>query len=285
MDTELLKTFLEVDKTRHFGRAADNLYLTHAAVGARIRQLENLVGTPVFNRQRNNVSLTPAGERLKPYAQEIIDSWNRALQESSLATGHSRQLTVGGTPNIWQTVLKGALSVLHQKLGEVNFRAECHSSEFLTAQLLGRQIDILVLFDPLKLDGVIRKKVGEMQLILVSSMPELTAQMAFSNQYVQINWGVNFDLQHSRLPHRPHRPVLLSSTCDIGLDYLLQNEGTAYLPESVAGDYLDRDILYRVADAIPLSQDIYITFLEDITANELLSNAAAGLEEIFTDVC
>ena len=32
MDTELLKTFLEVSRTRHFGRAAESLYLTQSAV-------------------------------------------------------------------------------------------------------------------------------------------------------------------------------------------------------------------------------------------------------------
>ncbi len=32
MDTELLKTFSEVSRTRHFGRAAESLYLTQSAV-------------------------------------------------------------------------------------------------------------------------------------------------------------------------------------------------------------------------------------------------------------
>ncbi len=44
MDTELLKTFLEVSRTRHFGRAAESLYLTQSAVSFRIRQLENQLG-------------------------------------------------------------------------------------------------------------------------------------------------------------------------------------------------------------------------------------------------
>lgn len=44
MDTELLKTFLEVSRTRHFGRAAEALYLTQSAVSFRIRQLENQLG-------------------------------------------------------------------------------------------------------------------------------------------------------------------------------------------------------------------------------------------------
>ncbi|MGB1090783.1 MAG: LysR family transcriptional regulator, partial [Oceanobacter sp.] len=37
MDTELLKTFLEVSRTRHFGRAAENLFLTQSAVSFRVR--------------------------------------------------------------------------------------------------------------------------------------------------------------------------------------------------------------------------------------------------------
>ena len=45
MDTELLKTFLEVSRTRHFGRAAESLYLTQSAVSFRIRQLENQLAT------------------------------------------------------------------------------------------------------------------------------------------------------------------------------------------------------------------------------------------------
>ena len=59
MDTELLKTFLEVNRTRHFGKAAENLYLTQSAVSARIKLLEDLLGTPLFSRARNNVQLTP----------------------------------------------------------------------------------------------------------------------------------------------------------------------------------------------------------------------------------
>lgn len=62
MDTELLKTFLEVSRTRHFGRAAEALYLTQSAVSFRIRQLENQLGVNLFTRHRNNIRLTTAGK-------------------------------------------------------------------------------------------------------------------------------------------------------------------------------------------------------------------------------
>ena len=72
MDTELLKTFLEVRKTRHFGRAAQNLYITQAAVSARIKQLEESLGATLFIRKRNNIQLSSEGERLVPHAQMML---------------------------------------------------------------------------------------------------------------------------------------------------------------------------------------------------------------------
>ncbi len=74
MDTELLKTFLEVSRTRHFGRAAEALYLTQSAVSFRIRQLENQLGVNLFTRHRNNIRLTPAGEKLLPYAETLMNT-------------------------------------------------------------------------------------------------------------------------------------------------------------------------------------------------------------------
>ncbi len=67
MDTELLQDFpSEVSRTRHFGRAAEALYLTQSAVSFRIRQLENQLGVNLFTRHRNNIRLTTAGEKLLP---------------------------------------------------------------------------------------------------------------------------------------------------------------------------------------------------------------------------
>lgn len=74
MDTELLKTFTEVSRTRHFGRAAESLYLTQSAVSFRIRQLENQLGVNLFTRHRNNIRLTAAGEKLLPYAETLMST-------------------------------------------------------------------------------------------------------------------------------------------------------------------------------------------------------------------
>ena len=48
MDIRFLTTFIEVAKTRHFGKAAENLYLTQSAVSARIKLLEEYFHTTLF---------------------------------------------------------------------------------------------------------------------------------------------------------------------------------------------------------------------------------------------
>ena len=61
-----IEDFVEVVRTRHFSKAAENLYITQSAVSFRIRQLEQGLGVNLFIRQRNNIQLTAPGERLLP---------------------------------------------------------------------------------------------------------------------------------------------------------------------------------------------------------------------------
>ena len=72
MDIELLRTFLAVVRTRHFGRAADELCVTQSAVSARIRQLEKTLGKPLFSRIRNNIQLTPEGRQAASLVRDRI---------------------------------------------------------------------------------------------------------------------------------------------------------------------------------------------------------------------
>ncbi|MFT6737918.1 MAG: DNA-binding transcriptional LysR family regulator, partial [Kangiellaceae bacterium] len=64
VDIRFLVTFIEVSHTRHFGKAAENLYLTSAAVSARIKQVEEYFSVSLFTRHRNNIQLTSAGKKL-----------------------------------------------------------------------------------------------------------------------------------------------------------------------------------------------------------------------------
>ncbi|MSE17053.1 HTH-type transcriptional regulator HdfR, partial [Pantoea agglomerans] len=122
MDTELLKTFLEVSRTRHFGRAAEALYLTQSAVSFRIRQLENQLGVNLFTRHRNNIRLTAAGERLLPYAESLMSTWMMAKKEVSHTQQH-HELSIGASASLWEAYLTPWLQTLYENRESLHLEA------------------------------------------------------------------------------------------------------------------------------------------------------------------
>jgi DNA-binding transcriptional LysR family regulator len=279
MDTELLKTFLEVEKTRHFGRAADSLCLTHAAVSARIRQLEGMIGSPLFTRHRNNVGLTAAGERLKPHAQSILDTWHRAVQESALAADETGgPLAVGGSPNLWDALLEAWLQRLRRNYPAVELRAEIHGSEYLTSRLLGRQLDLAALLEPPKLEGLVRHRVLELAFVLVATMPGMDRERAVGEDYVRVSWSPNFDSQHNALFRGRPTQALFTSSGRIALDYVLLRGGALFLPESLARPLVAEQRLHRVPDAPEIRQTLYVSYLQDSLRRPLLEEVADLLQ-------
>jgi DNA-binding transcriptional LysR family regulator len=279
MDIELLKTFLAVDRSGQFGRAADSLYLTPAAVSARIRQLEGMVGVPLFVRNRSNVTLTPAGERLKPYAESILEYWGLALQEASLSEHPGEELAIGGTPNLWDLAVQDYLHRLRTTFPGLALRAECHDSAFLTSQLLARRLDIALLFDPLKVEEVAQERLFSIALNLFAAEPGIDAEQAYAGDYIQVAWSIGFSLQHQRITPRALRPVLSTSTGRIALDFLLLRGGAAYLPNALAEFYVGDGRLFQVEDAPEVSLDVYAIYRRDNRRGKLASDVINLLKQ------
>ncbi|MEZ5505955.1 MAG: LysR family transcriptional regulator [Gammaproteobacteria bacterium] len=233
MDIDLLKTFLEVNKTRHFGRAADHLFLTPAAVSARVRQLEQYLGAELFIRSRNNIQLTPEGERLVPHAETLLLAWSRARQDVVLPSDQHSQLSIAAPYSCWQFGLQGTLGALYGLLPDVALRTEAHPADVLNRMLLERTLDLALLLEPPVLAGFKADRIGQVKLVLVSSDPNATLKTAMQDSYVMVDWGVSFELFHAKRYGDACAPVLHTNMGTIALDYLQHQPGAAYLPQSV----------------------------------------------------
>jgi DNA-binding transcriptional LysR family regulator len=80
MDYDQLASFLEVAKLNSFSRAAEKIYRTQPAISAQVRLLEQECGEKLFDRSGKKVQLTPAGEILYRYAQQLLSLQKEALQ-------------------------------------------------------------------------------------------------------------------------------------------------------------------------------------------------------------
>ncbi len=75
MDVTDLKTFEAVARLGGMNRAAAELHTVQSNVTARIRALEQELGSPLFQRHSRGVALTPAGRRLLPMRSASVISW------------------------------------------------------------------------------------------------------------------------------------------------------------------------------------------------------------------
>ncbi len=260
MDIGLLKTFLEVNRTRHFGHAADNLYLTQSAVSARIRLLEQSVGVPLFTRTRNNIELTPAGQKLLRYAETILNTWNRARQDIALDHAGQIPLVVGGVPSLWDILLQDWLNDLTRADTSFSIHAEVHSPETLTRLLLDGTLDVAFLFEPLQLTELTVTEIRNIHLILVSSKPDQTADEAVNNHYVLVNWGTSFAIHHAQ--HFPDitPPKIHVHLGRLAYSHIIECGGSAYLAESMVENDLKNQRLFVVQDAPVIKRICYAAY-------------------------
>ena len=75
-----LKIFLAVAHEGGFTRAASVLGVTQPSVSQNIAELERQLGTKLFERQRTEVVLTPAGRIFKDYAYRILAAYAESSQ-------------------------------------------------------------------------------------------------------------------------------------------------------------------------------------------------------------
>lgn len=268
MDLELIKTFIEVNNSRHFGKAAENLYLTQAAVSSRIRQLEQYFGVELFIRTRNNIRLTPAGERLLSHAEVMLQTLKMAKQDVSLTTGQIAQISIAGTPNTWDTYIHDAISKIYATHTDISLVAEILTQEKITRQLIERSLDVAILFDP--------PKVEELKIELLYSielLPVSTYQGDESlRRYIMVDWGVGFSSWHAKEIKKSAAPLIRTSTARIALDLILQCGGTAYLPDILVKPYIEQSQLYYLNQFPRFNRDVYIAFHKDNENADKLNN-------------
>ncbi len=112
-----LRCFTEAARLLNFRAAARSVALTPAALGQRIRQLEDQLGTPLFHRTSRSCVLTEAGLALLPHARKLLDDAEQCVRVSRGEVPVAPlELTVGTRHELGMSWLVPALPQLAQRL-------------------------------------------------------------------------------------------------------------------------------------------------------------------------
>jgi DNA-binding transcriptional LysR family regulator len=189
-------------------------------------------------------------------------------------------LAIGAGPNIWDAYLQGHLQHLHVGLPGVALRTEVLPSTVMTRQLMDRTLDIAISFDPPKLDQFELVQLGQINLLLVSSMADTVVSGVAPGQYVKVDWGTAFNIIHAQEYATLPVPTLHTSSARIALDFILNNGGCAFLPEHLVQQLLRKGELHLVRGANAISRSVYVAYWAE---NDRLEQIQQAIDFLIDD--
>lgn len=216
---------LAVARTGHFGRAADACSVSQPALSQQILALEDLCGTPLFDRLKTGVRLTPFGKDFVTLAGAAVES---AEALNAFALGHAgrpdRPVRFGLIPTVAPYLLPEIFPALTAGLPDLTFTISENRTDALLAGLIDGSLDIALIGTELPAGG-----------------PRLVSQALFHDPFVLATCRAEATTDPVSLANlAPERVLLL-------------DEGHCFRDQAIAACRIDADPSARTFAATSLS--------------------------------
>lgn len=178
MDARDLATFEAVARLGGMGRAARELNTVQSNVTQRVRRLEEALGVSLFERSRTGARLTPAGERLMPYATRVdalLDEALRAARDDGAPRG---TLTIGSLETTAALRLSPLLASYVQAHPGVDLVLRTGTTAEMVERVLGRDLEGAFVCGPVAHPQLVSKAAFSEELALLSAPTETTLAAA-----------------------------------------------------------------------------------------------------------
>ncbi|MGP4116115.1 LysR family transcriptional regulator [Levilactobacillus zymae] len=149
MNFRQLEYFLAVANAGQITAAAQQLHMAQPPLSYQLKQLEADLGVQLLHRTSSGTSLTPAGQLLRDYAQQLIDLRNRAdSQVRSLGQGLAGVLSVGVISSSIGATPNAKLRTLTRHYPKVQIRLFEDNTYGLIDRLEKQLIDVAIVRTP-----------------------------------------------------------------------------------------------------------------------------------------
>lgn len=146
MELTYLQTFLEVVKRGSYTHAADQLGYAQSSVTTQIQKLEQAYGVVLFERYGRRMKLTPSGETLLHYANQIVRLHVDSKEAVSRETKGS--LCIGTIETLAAFFLPQYLRAYQQDHPEMNVTIQPGNEPFIVESVKSGAMDIGFILDP-----------------------------------------------------------------------------------------------------------------------------------------
>lgn len=182
MDSELLRTFTVVVRTRSFTAAARDLGYVQSTVTGHVQALERRLGTRLLDRLATGAVLTDAGRRLLPYAEKLLDLEARMYAE--VPTGSERPagpVRLTAPESLCAYRLPALITALRVDEPDVRLSLSPGGTADALDAIRGGTTDIALILEPaMTASDILLEAVGTEELTLLASPPMIGAEQSWT---------------------------------------------------------------------------------------------------------
>lgn len=145
-----IEVFVSIAATGTVRGAAERLSVTQPAVSMALAELERHLGSPLFDRERGRLYLSPRGKELLPMAQEVLERLQEMVRQSQGApltlTGNLR---IGASNTIGNYLVGDLLRAFIQAHPQVALHVDVANTHAIAAGLLNHTLDVGAIEGPM----------------------------------------------------------------------------------------------------------------------------------------
>eukprot|EP01132_Coremiostelium_polycephalum_P010466 gene10466-12850_t len=156
--------------TLHFRKAAELARISQPALSAQIAEMEQRLGTPLFERTRRSVVLTDMGKRLLPRVRGILNGIRSLEELASQRRGILQgRLRLGIIPTIAPYLLPILIPELREAYPELTIELREAVTSKLVEDLRLGDLDALIAALPIDSDGIVAKPLFRDRFLIATS--------------------------------------------------------------------------------------------------------------------
>jgi LysR family hydrogen peroxide-inducible transcriptional activator len=146
MNLRDLKYVIAVAESRHFGKAAEQCFVSQPTLSGQIKRLEDALEVAIFERTNRSVEITPVGEQIVAHARLMLEQADAIEQ---LARAHQDPLAgplrLGVIPTLAPYLMPLILAPLKKKLPQMQIVLSEELTDTLLDRLQNHEIDAALL--------------------------------------------------------------------------------------------------------------------------------------------
>lgn len=151
MNFRVLKAFLAVSRTGNITRAAEQLHMSQSALSRRIAELEDEVGSPLFDRTGRCLTLTDRGMRFEAHAREMLEAYDRMKRDMSEAPeALTGMIRLGCVESSVVEFACDVVSRMYEEHPKVTFELYSADGDDIRAGLDQDRLDLGILLEPVE---------------------------------------------------------------------------------------------------------------------------------------